>query len=135
MRAIAFAACCLWAFAVAFGAGAACRDGESYEDIIAGARAEWPEAEPFRLPDDFARYFIAAYNAEAAPAAPVAADTVIVAPLDSSVSATWWYFGFAEGCLAFYAELGPTKGYHLIEQGHTLLYPGERRIEDWRGWR
>lgn len=135
MRAIAFAACGLFALGLAFEAGAACRGGESYEGVLAGARAEWPETAPFRLPDDFARYFMAGYNAEAAPAAPVAADTLIVVPLDSSVSATWWYFGFAGGCLAFYAEIGPAKGYHLIEQGHALLYPGERRIEDWRGWR
>ena len=117
-------------------ARAECGDShESYESVMAGAAEEWPDVEPFPLPDDFARYFMAAYNVETAASPPVLADKVVIAPLDSSESATWWFFGFAEGCLTFYAELGRVKGYHLIEQGHVLLYPGERRIEDWRGWR
>ena len=133
MRAAGLAVLCLIAAAAAGDTRAACRD--SYARIMAGAAAEWPDAAPFRLPDDFARYFMAAYNAEAADRSAVEADSIVVVPLDSSVSATWWYFGFKDECLAFYADMGPMKGYHLIEQGHALLHPGERRIEDWRGWR
>ena len=135
MRTVGFAVTVLLAVAVASASAshAACRDG--FGKIMAGAAEEWPHASPFRLPADFVRYFMAAYNAEAAPAAPVEADTVVVVPLDSSVSGTWWYFGFKDDCLTFYADLGPAKGYHMVEQGHAMLYPGERRIEDWRGWR
>ena len=135
-RATGLVALCLVAAALCGEARAACDDSrESYERVMAGAAEEWPEVRPFRLPDDFARYFMVAYNAETAASPPVRADTIIVMPLDSSESATWWFFGFADGCLAFYAEFGPAKGYHLVEQGHAMLYPGERRIEDWRGWR
>ena len=135
-RATGLVALCLVAAALCGEARAACDDSrESYERVMAGAAGEWPEVRPFRLPDDFARYFMVAYNAETAASPPVRADTIVVMPLDSSESATWWFFGFADGCLAFYAELGPAKGYHLVEQGHAMLYPGERRIEDWRGWR
>ncbi len=133
MRMIGFAACCLFLLATAVEAGGGCRD--SYERIMAGAGEEWPNVEPFRLPDDFTRYFMVAYNAETAPATSVEADAIVVMPLDSSISGTWWFFGFKDRCLTFYADLGQAKGYHLIEQGHAMLYPGERRIEDWRGWR
>ena len=137
MRAIALAVLCLLAAGsggmLAPGARAECHD--SYHRIMAGAAAEWPQVEPFPLPADFTRYFMAAYNAETAAPVPVEADTIVVVPLDSGVSGTWWFFGFANDCLTFYADLGRAKGYHLIEQGHAMLYPGERRIEDWRGWR
>ena len=132
MRAIGLAALAAGFTAFfAFAAGAACPD--NYDRIMAGAAAEWPDAKPFRLPADFTRYFMAAYNAETAPAPPVNADAIMIVPLDSSVSATWWFFGFEDDCLTFYADLGRAKGYHLIEQGHAMLHPGERRIEDWRG--
>ena len=133
MRWIGALALGLFATAGAPDAQAVCRD--SFARIMAGAAAEWPDVQPFALPDDFVRYFMAAYNAEVDGPAPVEADRIVVVPLDSAVSATWWYFGFKEECLTFYADLGQAKGYHLIEQGHALLYPGERRIEDWRGWR
>ncbi len=132
MRLAALAAACLIC-AAATETRAECRD--TYERIAAGAAAEWPNSEPFHLPEDFTRYFVTAYNAEAAPEEPVEADTLMIVPLDSSISATWWYFGFRNGCMTFYVELNRIKGYHLIEQGHALLFPGERRIENWQDWR
>ena len=124
------ACACMLTAVASSGAAVACRD--TYQQVMAGAAAEWPRAEPFPLPVNFARYFMVAYNAEVGEATRVEADTIIVVPLDSSVSGTWWFFGFKDACLTFYADLGRTKGYHLIEQGHAMLYPNEPRIEDWR---
>ena len=106
-------ACAMAAPAVA----AECRD--SFQRIMAGAAEEWPQAEPFQMPPYFVQDFMRAYNAEA-DGAPVAADAVWVVPVAAEDSATWWYFGFVDGCLSFYAELSESKGYPLIEQGHAM---------------
>ncbi len=103
-----------------------CRDNFQY--IMDNARAEWPMSGAFEIPGEWVRYFMAAYNAEVDPADRVAADRVVVFPMDPSESATWWYFGFAEDCLTFYAELGESKGYHMIEQGFAMLNP-EQQLE------
>ena len=105
---------------------ATCQD--NYERIMAGARAEWPMSGAFEIPADWVRYFMAAYNAEVDAADRVAADRVVVFPMDPAESSTWWYFGFADGCLSFYAELGESKGYHMIEQGFAMLNP-EQQLE------
>jgi len=105
---------------------ATCND--NFERIMENAQAEWPMSGSFEIPGEWARYFMAAYNAEVAPADRVDADRVVVFPMDPSESATWWYFGFANDCLTFYAELGESKGYHLIEQGFAILNP-EQQLE------
>lgn len=104
----------------------ACQD--TYDRIMENARAEWPMSGVFEIPGEWVRYFMAAYNAEVAPADRVAADRVVVFPMDPADSATWWYFGFANDCMTFYAELGESKGYHMIEQGFAMLNP-EQRLE------
>lgn len=105
---------------------ATCRD--NYDRIMEGAQAEWPMSGPFEIPGEWVRYFMAAYNAEVESADRVVADRVVVFPMDPADSATWWYFGFAENCLTFYAELGESKGYHMIEQGFAMLNP-EQQLE------
>ena len=101
---------------------------DNFERIMENARAEWPMSGSFEIPPEWARYFMAAYNAEVAPSDRVTADRVVVFPMDPSESATWWYFGFANDCLTFYAELGESKGYHMIEQGFAMLNP-EQQLE------
>jgi len=105
---------------------ATCSD--NFERIMENARVEWPMSGSFEIPPEWARYFLAAYNAEVEPENRVTADRVVVFPMDPSESATWWYFGFANDCLTFYAELGESKGYHMIEQGFAMLNP-EQQLE------
>ncbi len=105
---------------------ATCRD--NYDRIMEGARAEWPMSGVFEFPGKWVRYFMAAYNAEVEPSNRVAADRVVVFPMDPADSSTWWYFGFADNCLTFYADLGESKGYHMIEQGFAMLNP-EQQLE------
>lgn len=105
---------------------ATCRD--NYERIMAGARAEWPMSGAFELPAEWVRYFMAAYNAEVEPEHRVEADRVVVFPMDPADSSTWWYFGFADNCMTFYAELGEAKGYHMLEEGFAMFNP-EQRLE------
>ena len=93
-----------------------------------GARAEWPMSGVFEFPQEWVRYFMAAYNAEVEPSGRVAADRVVVFPMDPADSATWWYFGFDDNCMTFYVELGESKGYHMLEQGFAMLNP-EQRLE------
>ena len=105
---------------------ATCRD--SYERIIENARAEWPWSGYFEFPEKWARYFMAAYNAEVEPSDRVAADRLVVFPMDPGESSTWWYFGFADDCLSFYDELGESPGSHMIEKGFAMLNP-EQQLE------
>lgn len=105
---------------------AGCRD--SFDAIMEKARAEWPMSGDFEIPAEWVRYFMAAYNAEVAPADQVTADRLVVFPMDPAESSTWWYFGFADDCLSFYAELGESKGYHMFEQGFAMLNP-EQQLE------
>jgi len=97
-----------------------CRESDTFERIMAGARAEWPASQPIELGDEWRRYFMLGYNEDLRSAEPTRADRVVVFPLPPDIAATSYFFGFVDGCLSFYADLSEAKATHLIERGHAL---------------
>jgi len=104
----------------AFAENRACRESDTFERIMAGARAEWPASQPIELGDEWRQYFMLGYNEDLRFAEPTRADRVVVFPLPPDIAATSYFFGFVDGCLSFYADLSEAKATHLIERGHAL---------------
>lgn len=94
----------------------ACSD--PYESIMAGARAEWPLAEPYSLSGDWIVYFVRGYNDQEDREQDLQADDIVIFPIAEDYV---FVFAFYEGCLTMYADLTPQKAYHLMELGQTLI--------------
>ena len=96
-----------------------CRD--SYDYIMDKARDEWPYARPMHLSSEWVEYFVLGYNTQPGHGRDLAADTVVVFPVEKDYQ---FIFAFDRGCMTMYVDLTPNKAYHLIEIGYEIARGG-----------